>query len=280
MFERSEVLFKILCAGVGALVVWQAVHAIQRSDPLAGASIPALPSLPAATNTEAGARNTNAPPSQLAGKPATNALAEAPAAKPTNALAQGANPGTNASRQGTSAKGTNALAQRTNALAQATNALAQRTNALAQATNALAQGTNASATPAAGKARTNPPTGPQTARAMAKTGSLPGMPGLGPPLPPQIQARLDRIVESEVLGPVMRPQPMALIGILGRDVFLRAPNGQMGQIKEGDELGGVKLVKIGINRVLVEQEGEKKELTIFSGFGSETLLSKQTNNPQ
>jgi len=266
MFERSEVLFKILCAGVGALVVWQAVHAIQRSDPLAGASIPALPSLPAATNTEAGARNTNAPPSQLAGKPATNALAEAPAAKPTNALAQGANPGTNASRQGTSAKGTNALAQ--------------ATNALAQATDALAQGTNASATPAAGKARTNPPTGPQTARAMAKTGSLPGMPGLGPPLPPQIQARLDRIVESEVLGPVMRPQPMALIGILGRDVFLRAPNGQMGQIKEGDELGGVKLVKIGINRVLVEQEGEKKELTIFSGFGSETLLSKQTNNPQ
>jgi hypothetical protein len=63
-------------------------------------------------------------------------------------------------------------------------------------------------------------------------------------------------------------------------VFLRAPNGQMGQIKEGDELGGVKLVKIGINRVLVEQEGEKKELTIFSGFGSDTLLSKQTNNPQ
>lgn len=258
MFERSEVMFKLLCAGVGALVLWQAVHAIQRSDPLAGASIPALPSLPAATNTQAGATNSNAPPSQLAGKPATNALPGAAAARATNALAQGANPGTHASRQGTPPKGTNAPAQ---------------------ATNALAQGTKASAAPAAGKARTNPATGPATARAMAKTGSLPGMPGLGPPLPPQIQARLDRIVESEVLGPVMRPQPMALIGILGGDVFLRAPDGQMGQIKEGDELGGVKLLKVGINRVLVEQEGEKKELTIFSGFGSETLLSKQTNNP-
>ena len=50
MFERSEVVFKILCVGLGAVVLWQGVRAIQHSDPLAGASIPALPSLPSDTN--------------------------------------------------------------------------------------------------------------------------------------------------------------------------------------------------------------------------------------
>lgn len=56
MFERSEALLKILCAGLGALVLWQAVHAVQRSNPLAGASIPALPSLPGSTNAQAEAK--------------------------------------------------------------------------------------------------------------------------------------------------------------------------------------------------------------------------------
>jgi hypothetical protein len=37
----------------------------------------------------------------------------------------------------------------------------------------------------------------------------------------------------------------------------------------------VKILRIGTNRVLVEHEGQKKELTLFSGFGSETLLPKE-----
>ena len=48
---------------------------------------------------------------------------------------------------------------------------------------------------------------------------------------------------------------MALLGIAGKDVFLRAPNGQTGLIREGEELGGVKLLRIGMNRVLIEQDG-------------------------
>ena len=103
---------------------------------------------------------------------------------------------------------------------------------------------------------------------------MPGGMGGAAALPAAIQARMDKITDSEILAPVMRPQPMALIGIAGSQVFLRAPNGQTGLVKEGEDLGGVKLVKIGINRVLVEEDGQKKELTIFSGYGSESLLSK------
>ena len=100
----------------------------------------------------------------------------------------------------------------------------------------------------------------------------------GPPLPPDVQARIDRITDSEILAPIVRPLPMALLGIAGPFVFLRAPNGQTGMVKEGDGLGELKLLSIGINRVLVEQDGQKKELTIFSGFGGETLLPKEKDN--
>jgi hypothetical protein len=119
------------------------------------------------------------------------------------------------------------------------------------------------------------------AGAMPGMPGMPGMTGMGKPAPnllPEVQARLDRVIESEILAPVMRPLPMALLGIAGSDVFLRAPNGQTGLVKEGDELGGVKLVRIGVNRVLVEENGEQKELTIFAGLGGESLLSNQKNS--
>ncbi len=104
----------------------------------------------------------------------------------------------------------------------------------------------------------------------------PGMRGGGKPaeLPPEIKARVDRIYESEIFGQVIRPQPMALQGIAGNSAFLRSPSGQTGLVKEGDSLGELKLLRIGINRVLVEQDGKKSELTIFEGYGSESLMPK------
>ncbi len=114
----------------------------------------------------------------------------------------------------------------------------------------------------------------------------PGMPPTGmnpfggpggvklPDLAPSVLARVDKITDSEILGPVIRPLPMALLGIAGNVAFLRAPNGQTGLVKEGDELSGLKLVRIGTNRVLVEQDGHKQELTIFSGYGGESLMPK------
>lgn len=107
---------------------------------------------------------------------------------------------------------------------------------------------------------------------------FPGRPGRGgppgPALPPETQARLDRVIQSELLGPVMRPPPMALLGIAGQDVLFRGPNGQTGLVREGGELGGVHIVRIGTNRVLVREGTELKELTIFGGIGGESLMPK------
>jgi hypothetical protein len=102
----------------------------------------------------------------------------------------------------------------------------------------------------------------------------------GPPLPPEMQARIDKIINSEILAPVMHPMPTALMGIAGKDAFIRTPNGQTGIVKEGDELGGIKVIRVAVNRVLIEEEGQRKELTIFSGLGSESLLSTKTDSPK
>lgn len=99
-----------------------------------------------------------------------------------------------------------------------------------------------------------------------------------PSVPPEIAARIDKIKDTQVLGQVMRPPPMALMGIAGRDALMRGPNGQMGMVRVGEQLEGVKLISIGVNRVLVEHEGQQKELVLFEGFGGESLLSKGKEN--
>ena len=96
-------------------------------------------------------------------------------------------------------------------------------------------------------------------------------------LPPAMKSRISKITDSEILGPVMHPLPMALLGIAGEFAFLRSANGQTGLVKPGDSLDDIKLLRIGINRVLIEQSGQKKELMIFSGYGGDSLLP--TNTP-
>ena len=118
---------------------------------------------------------------------------------------------------------------------------------------------------------------------------MPGMAGMnfspfgppgkhGPDLPPAVQARISKITDSEILGPVMHPLPMALLGIAGDVAFLRSDSGQTGMEKVGDTLDDIKLLRIGVNRVLIEQSGQKKELTIFSGYGSDSLLQNDSTN--
>jgi len=130
------------------------------------------------------------------------------------------------------------------------------------------------------------PGGRRAGRGMPGAGMMPGMmmPGGGgkPPadLPAAAQAQIERITQSEIFAPVMHPMPMALLGIAGRSAFLRAPSGQTGLVKEGDELGGIKLLRIGTNRVLVQENGQSKELTIFSGFGSDSLMPKGKESSQ
>lgn len=145
-------------------------------------------------------------------------------------------------------------------------------------TNVIAQ-TATNKNPVAGTnsvaAATTNSSGRQLPPSRAGMPGMPGQPGSAPKLSPEIQARVDKIVSSEIFAPVMHPLPMGLLGIAGDTAFLRSATGQTGLVKPGDSLGDLKLLQIGINRVVVEQDGQKKELTIFNGFGSGSLLTNQ-----
>jgi hypothetical protein len=273
MLERSKWILKIVCLLLAAVLLYQLVQIGIRINPLSHVKIPELPSLPAETNNQPtpGPAMAGMPPIQAA-KASNNPNQSVSTNAPPASLA----PGTNVALSKPAATGTNpppslpADARTTNAPPGLASA-GSGTNLPSPAT-----GTNIAA-----------PRSPGSATAVVAPGSMPmGMPGRFNPnqrmmspqaasLPPAIQARVDRIVESEILGPFIRPQPAALIGIAGNFVFLRAPTGQTGLVKEGDDLGGIKLLRIGINRVLIEEQGQKKELTIFSGYGGESLLPKQ-----
>jgi hypothetical protein len=254
MLDRLESIARLLCMGLGALLFLQLFNAVWRGDPLGHVTIPELPTISSAAtgNTNAASAQqgmamakTNSEP---AGKLATGqtnsgtSMADAKLVK-TN-LANVTNRG--------SSFGTNSL---TNGMAVA----GVKTNS---STNAVANS-------------------PRIAQAGRHHPGMPGpmgMPGPKVELPPDVQARVDRILQSEILGPVMHPMPMALLGIAGNDAFLRSPDGQTGMVKEGAELGSIKLLRIGTNRVLVEENGAKKELTLFAGMGGESLLPPETNS--
>ena len=245
MLERSEQVLRIVCLILAAFLVYQFSRLVWQRNPLAQLNIPPAIAASLGSNTVAAAKTTNAVPRSDAAKPATNSPG---AAKATNAPAPA--PATNSPAAGG-----------------ATNSpLAGR------ATNSLLAGSNRLASSSGPGRAMNPMGMPMM------PGGRPGPGMTGPPLPPQTQARVDRITQSEILGPVVRPLPMALLGIAGQHAFLRAPNGQTGLIREGEELGGLKLLQLGTNRVLIEHEGQKKELDVFSGFGSESLLPQGKQN--
>lgn len=128
---------------------------------------------------------------------------------------------------------------------------------------------------------TNPPPPTKAAEGETKAtpgtppGPHPGMPGGGPPkpLPTNVQTQVDTIQQSEILGRLPRPQPLMLLGIAGQHVFLQTSSGQSGLAAKGEELGGVKVLQIGTNRVLVEVDGKPQELILFPGLPGESLLS-------
>lgn len=268
MRERSELILKIVCGVLAAFLFFQIVRLVIRANPMHGVRMPDLPTV-SANPDQTAAKGTNVVAGSASGTNATNSVTRTKSEeKGTNASASQvtAKSETNAPVKSVAQMETNAASNfasnqpETNIIAgQASDKT--RTNS-APGLASEKQGTNAIATRALGKTGSQPILAQSASAKLAET-------------PPLVQARIDRIAQSEILAPFIRPMPMALLGIAGKDAFLRAPNGQTGLVKEGDELGGIKLLKIGINRVLVEQAGEKKELTIFSGFGGESLLPKQ-----
>jgi hypothetical protein len=298
MRERSEQILRLLCVGLLALVLTEVVIRIHKSNPLARLNIPALPTLAEATNSPSNGKGTNNPQTNAAdshaGSKGTNAAsAHGASTNGTNVVTRESGPGgTNtASTQSTRKSDTNSVAGeaphegQTNAVA-AKHTVEAGTNS-APAVDAQKGGSNSVARLEAFRHGTNVAsmlgksgkgTNHSTRAEMAMAGMGPhGPPGMGqkpPELTLPIQARIDRIVDSELMGPVFHPMPTALMGIAGNVAFLRAPSGETGMVKEGDELGGIKLLRIGINRVLVEEDGKKNELMIYDGLGGQSLESK------
>jgi hypothetical protein len=309
MRERSEQVLRIACMVLGALVVLQLVLWVARRDPLAHLSMPPLPALTNAPESQSGKANAvtahpalNTPSNQVSGQKgaldtnsvkATNtALVVVSGKTVTNAASVdklAAKAGSNHLASAGSSSG--GITSTGTVVIGASNVLAKSKSD--RTTNSVVRAASTNAVVAGAKGASNSIVKVDSARAGTNVAARPRppQPVMGPPglmaagnrpkaMPPSIQARVDRIIDSELLGPVMRPLPMALLGIAGDTAFIRAPSGQTGLIKEGDKLGEIKLIQIGVNRVLVEEEGQKKELTMFSGYGSESLLSKTQESPK
>ena len=91
---------------------------------------------------------------------------------------------------------------------------------------------------------------------------------------PSFPKRYEVVATSGILGkaPTQKPAPPALVGVLGKYAIIRAPDGKEDLVSEGGEFGGVKVIKISTNRVLIEFEAQQKELTVYAGMGSASLL--------
>lgn len=110
----------------------------------------------------------------------------------------------------------------------------------------------------------------------AKNGDAKAKPKPPAPKPAAIPSRFSKISKGGMFGlpPKKRVPPPKLEGIGSDYAFIRAPNGRADIVKVGGELGGVKLLAIGINRVLIEYQGKKSELLIHNGLGGESLMPK------
>ena len=284
MLERSLPVLRVICVALAALLLFQVGRLVVGRNPLEHLNIPAVPTLPPDTNAPAGGTGTNSLAALGSGKTATNT---AQPGVQIAGVATNAPSGRDSGKTGSNAPPSLSVHKGTNppspiaVTKSSTNFTEPRS------------GTNETKSVARpDSARTNLPTTQHAPRTTQHSGLPPEMAVMGmgpsgrpgattaPELALPIRARAYGITDSEILGPIMRPMPMALLGIAGNVAFLRAANGQTGLVKEGDSLGGLKLIRIGTNRVLVEDDGQKKELTIFSGYGGESLLPKQMENSQ
>lgn len=93
-------------------------------------------------------------------------------------------------------------------------------------------------------------------------------------LPGPIATRSQLIRQSELFGPVPRPQPIGLSAVFDNIAIISFPSGDRGPLKVGEERNGVQLLEVAANRALIVHEGATNELTIFSGIGSDSILKR------
>jgi hypothetical protein len=301
MRNHIEKALRIGCIALGALLLFQVVRTALHSNLLAKVSIPNVPTLGGDTNTSttASAKNTNAPAVKAGTNAAVAAVAKVGATNvppATNKVALTNMVATTDSnkppvipsvKEVDEKSATNVVAAVGPVQTTITNESVQPDRGVTGTNNIVIQkpGTTGTNTSAVSQVATNGTNAAVRVASKKSSGPMPNMASMGMPgmvggkalaeLPPAIRARVDRIYESELFGMVMRPMPAGLMGIAGNSAFLRSSSGQTGLVKEGDSLGEMKLIRIGINRVLVEEKGEKKELMVFNGYGGESLMAKQ-----
>lgn len=275
MPDRHQLLLRRVCLVLAVVLVLRLGFAVFRPNPLARLTIPALPTLASPTNAApAGAA---AKPPAIASSTNTVAGTNAMTGIRTNAIA-GTNIDVGSNPASTNKPAVAGLISTTNAPS-GTNIVS--TNLPSTNAPAIAGSTNSpgkAAAPMAGPPPGMMPPGMMPPGMMGGRGMMAGPAGPPPPLDPLLKARVDKIIQSEIFGPIPRPVPMALLGIAGPLAFIRTPSGMPAVISEGVETNGIKLLRIGINRVLVDEGGTNKELTIFNGVGGESLLPKPTSS--
>src|ERR1035437_7159925 len=110
MLERLQPVLKVICAALAALVLFQVVRLVVRSDPLAHLNIPALPTMPPDTNAPTGT-GTNRPAAPGSAKSGTNTTQHpaqnAGAATNSHSVRDSGKTGTNAPPSVSAPKGTN-----------------------------------------------------------------------------------------------------------------------------------------------------------------------------
>jgi hypothetical protein len=118
----------------------------------------------------------------------------------------------------------------------------------------------------------SPPPAPSASPTSAQPPAASAQPPAAGPAPP-VPDRYTTIESSGILGALPQgPPPPALLGLAGTYAIIRTPEGQTDLVAEGGTLGTVKVVRIGINRVLIEHKGKTEELSIFDGLGGQPLV--------
>ena len=84
--------------------------------------------------------------------------------------------------------------------------------------------------------------------------------------------------QSAASGPGIAVGP-TLHGIGVDYAFIKTKSGAQ-MIRVGEQRDGVRVIRIGMNRVLIEHAGEISELTIYSGLGSDPLLEPDQGEEQ
>ena len=90
----------------------------------------------------------------------------------------------------------------------------------------------------------------------------------------QVKTSIEIMKRSGLFGSPPKPRPSTLIGIAGDMAIIQTGSGGTKAMSVDETFQNVKLLKLDTNRALIEENGKTRELTLYSGMGSESLIDK------